>query len=75
MEPEPETEEDTDESPEHTRREDETTRGGVGMTTTSLTSGLHKVLKVTRGTPLALSGEIKACDTLTRIDSAVLKDA
>ena len=40
-----------------------------------MASGLHRVLKVTRGTPAALSGVIKAGDTLNRIDSVVLKDA
>ena len=75
LESEPESEEEEDESSEHTRRENEFTSGGVGITTTSLASGLHRVLKVTRGTPAALSGVINAGDTLTQIDNVVLKDA
>jgi len=65
LESEPEPEADQDESLEHTRRENDTTREGVGFTTTLLASGWHRVLKVTRDTLAVLSGAIKAGNTHT----------
>ena len=73
LESEPEPEADEDESLEHTRRENETTRGGAGFTTTLLASGLHRVLKVRRDTPAALSEAIKAGNILTQIDNMVVQ--
>ena len=69
----PEPEEEDDKNLQSTHHENEITRGGVGFTTTSLASGLHRVLKVSRDTPAALSGAINPGDILTRIDKVVLK--
>ena len=73
-EPEPEEEEEEEDDAEHTNRENEIVSGGVGIITTLLANGLHRVQKVQRVAPAAIAGVIRTGDTLTRVDNMILKN-
>jgi len=63
-----------EEEAEHAHRENECARGGIGIITTMLANGQHRVQKVLPDTPAAKAEVINAGDTLVRIDSILLKD-
>ena len=73
-EPEPEEEEEEEDDAEHTHCENEIVHGGVGIITTLLASGLHRVQKVQRGAQVAIAGVVRTGDTLTRVDNMFLRN-